>query len=63
MDPLFAQMIHFRRKMPFFGHFGEYSHVGFLKIVASGPISGREAEPYEGTVSIAGPRLGHAVDF
>jgi hypothetical protein len=63
MDPLFAQMIHYHRKMPFFGHFGGYWRVGSLKIVASGLMSGREAEPYEGTVSIADPRLSHAVDF
>jgi hypothetical protein len=36
---------------------------GTSKIVASGSRSGREAQPYWGTASIAGPRLCRAVDF
>jgi hypothetical protein len=34
-----------------------------LKIVASGSLSGREAQPYECTMSIAGPTVSRAVDF
>jgi hypothetical protein len=34
-----------------------------LKIVASGSLSVREAQPYECTVSIAGPTVSRAVDF
>ena len=40
----------------------EYLRVS-LKIVASGSSSGREAELYDCTVSIADPKLGRAVDF